>query len=47
MAYTLNNKEHFNLYYIFAEDKEQKTLSKELTENIWKNIFSKIKEKNF
>lgn len=47
MTFAVNSKEHFNLYYIFAEDKEQKTLSKELTENIWKNIFSKIKEKNF
>ncbi len=44
MTFTANHKEHFNLYYIFKEDKEKNTLAKEVAQNIWENILLKQKE---
>ncbi len=44
MTLTANRAEHFNLYYIFKEDKEQKSLSKESAADIWNNILLATKE---
>lgn len=31
-------KEHYNLYYIFAEEKKQHTLPPEIAAQLWKRI---------
>lgn len=37
-------KEHFNLYYIFKEDKEQNVLSLNEINDIWYSIVKKFRE---
>ena len=37
-------KEHFNLYYIFKEDKEQNVLSLNEVNDIWYSIVKKFRE---
>ena len=38
-----NNKEHFNLYYIFEEDKKAHPLPLNIAEKIFKNITAAMK----
>ena len=38
MSDAVYKKEHFNLYYIFKEDKEQKSLSKRVIEEYYKRV---------
>ena len=44
MTISANRAEHFNLYYIFEEDKKRHTLSKEAAADMWKNILLATKE---
>ena len=37
-------KEHFNLYYIFKEDKEQNMLSPNEISDIWRSIIRNYRE---
>lgn len=37
-------REHFNLYYIFLEDKRENALSEERAEQIKQNVLKRIKE---
>ena len=36
-----NHREHYNLYYIFAADKQEHPMPPEMVEKIRKNIFEK------
>ena len=36
-----NRREHYNLYYIFAADKQEHPMPPEMVEKIRKNIFEK------
>lgn len=45
MSFGPNGREHYNLYYIFAEDKERHSLSAEAAALLWKKIQAEIKEK--
>ena len=38
VTFAPNGREHFNIYYIFKEDKEQNTLSKHRALLLWENI---------
>ncbi len=44
MGNSANNREHFNLYYIFLEDKLENALSEEKVEQMRKNILKHITE---
>ena len=33
-----NRREHYNLYYIFAADKQERSLNVDKKEKIWENI---------
>ena len=39
-------KEHFNLYYIFKEDKEQNQLQKREALILWENIINILQKNN-
>ena len=39
MESTENRREHYNLYYIFAADKQEHPMPPEMVEKIRKNIF--------
>lgn len=41
MENTENRREHYNLYYIFAADKQEHPMPPEMVEKIRKNIFEK------
>ena len=41
MENTENRREHYNLYYIFAADKQEHPMPAEMVEKIRKNIFEK------
>lgn len=41
MENTENHREHYNLYYIFAADKQERPMPPEKVEEIRKNIFEK------
>ena len=38
VTFTPDGREHFNIYYIFKEDKEQNTLPNQRALLLWKNI---------
>lgn len=40
-----NRREHHNLYYIFAADKQEHPMPPEMVEKIQKNIFEKNSKK--
>ena len=42
---TPDGKEHYNLYYIYAEDKEEHRLKEEEAELLWKKIQAEISDK--
>ena len=35
-------KEHFNLYYIFEEDKQKNALNEKTAADIWKRVCAKV-----
>ena len=39
-----NRREHYNLYYIFAADKQKHPMPPEMVKEIIKNIFEKIQK---
>ena len=41
MENTENHREHYNLYYIFAADKQKHPMPPEMVKEIIKNIFEK------
>ena len=45
MENTENHREHYNLYYIFAADKQEHPMPPEKVEEIRKNIFEKNSKK--
>ena len=42
MSFGPNGREHYNLYYIFAEDKEKHRLSEAAAELLWKKIQTEV-----
>ena len=46
MGSSVKSREHFNLYYIFLEDKQNNPLSDEKAEEIKKKVFKRIAELN-
>ena len=46
MENTENRREHYNLYYIFAADKQEHPMPPEKVEEIRKNIFEKNSKKS-
>ena len=45
MENTENRREHYNLYYIFAADKQEHPMPPEMVKEIIKNIFEKNSKK--
>ena len=45
MENTENHREHYNLYYIFAADKQKHPMPPEMVKEIIKNIFEKNSKK--
>lgn len=45
MSFGPAGREHYNLYYIFAEDQERHRLSAEAAEQLWKKIQAGLEEK--
>ena len=45
MSFGPNGKEHYNLYYIYAEEKKKRRISLETAMLLWKRIFKEIIDK--
>ena len=45
MSDAVYKKEHFNLYYIFKEDKEEKSLSERIIEEYYKKVKAMLENK--
>ena len=46
MTNAVNLKKHFNLYYIFKEDKRKNALNEKTVADIWKTVCAKMEKEH-